>query len=88
MEFISRIQVEREGWIHSIGIPLDKEHFREPPLGTRHAVFEPSAQYGIVHYDKHNPHASLDDLVKHLLDWSPVGTLALAYIGYKLLSDM
>ncbi len=71
-----------EGWIPSIGIPFDMEHFREPPPGKRHAVFKPGAEYGIVHYDKYNPYASLGDLVNHLIDWSPLGTFVLAYLGY------
>lgn len=83
--YISKWQIERECWIKSIGIPLNKEHFREPPPGTGHAVFDIGSQYGEVHYDKNNPLAGLQDLVKHLWDWSPIGTLALGYVVYKLL---
>ena len=83
--YISRWQIEREGWIPSIGIPLDKEHFREPPPGTGHAVFDFGSLNGEVHYDKNNPLAGPSDLAKHLWDWSPIGTLALGYIAYKLL---
>ena len=85
---ISRFQVEKEGWIKSIGMPVNKEHFREPPPGTRHAVFEIGATYGVVHSDKHNPHASIGDLVEHLWDWSPIATLALGYLGYKIIRDL
>ena len=88
MSYISRRQVEREGWTHSIGLPLDMEHFREPPPDKRHAVFEPDMQYGTVHYDRYNPHAGLGDLLNHLLDWSPLGTLALAYVGYRILKAL
>lgn len=72
----------------SLGLPLDKEHFRERPPGKGHAVFEIGAAYGSVHYDRHNPHAGLADLVNHLLDWSPLGTLVLAYLGYKVLKEL
>ena len=83
--FISRWQIEREGWIPSVGIPVNKEHFREPPPGTGHAVFDYGFQDGELHYDENNPLAGPVDLVKHLWNWSPVGTLALGYIVFKLL---
>ena len=85
---LSRRQIENEGWFRSVGTPIDKEHFREPPPGTGHAVFDYEAEYGTVHYDKHNPHASPEDLVQHLWDWSPIGTLALGYLGYRILKDL
>jgi len=84
MEHISRIQVEEEKWIRSIGVPLKKEHFRELPPGKRHAVFDLGAPYATMHYDRFNPYASLGDLLNHLWDWSPVGTLALGYAAYRL----
>jgi hypothetical protein len=88
MERISRVQIERENWIPSIGVPFDKEHFREPPPGRRHAVFELGTAYGVVHQDQHNPYASPGDLVNHLWDWSPIGTIVLGYIGYKFLRNL
>jgi len=88
MNFISRRQVELERWVPSIGIPLNREHFRERPPGTHHAVFEPGKEYGVVHYDRHNPHASLGDFVNHLWDWSPIGTLAVGFLGYQILKSI
>jgi hypothetical protein len=88
MTKISRWQVEQEGWIKSIGVPFDKEHFRESPPGKRHAAFDYGAEIGEVHYDQHNPHSSAPDLVSHLWDWSPIGTLALGYLTYKILKDL
>lgn len=85
---ISRRQVENEGWLKSIGIPFDKEHFREPPPGTGHAVFDYGAESGTIHYDKHNPHTSFSDLAEHLWDWSPLGTLIIGYLAYKSLKDL
>lgn len=82
---ISRWQIEREGWIQSIGAQINKEHFREPPPGTGHAVFDLGSPEGDLHYDANNPLAGPVDLVKHLWDWSPIGTLALGYGLYKLL---
>jgi len=85
MEIISRREIQSEGWIPSIGMQLDKEHFREPPPGKRHAEFDVGAEYGVVHHDPHNPLAGPVELGKHLWDWSPLGTLFLAYGAYKLL---
>ena len=47
--YISRWQIEREGWLQSVGIPVNKEHFREPPPGTGHAVFDYGFQNGKIH---------------------------------------
>ena len=85
MSYIGRRDVERRGWIRSIGIPLDKEHLRESPPGTRHAVFERGAECGVTHYDTHNPHAGLGDLVKHLWDWNPLVTSVVTMVGFDLL---
>ena len=85
MSYISRRNVERGGWISSMGTPLDKEHFRESPPGIRHAVFERGAEYGVMHHDAHNPHAGPGDLVKHLWDWNPLVTLVGAVAVLDLL---
>ena len=85
MSYIGRRDVERRGWIHSMGTPLDKEHLRESPPGTRHAVFERGAEYGVMHHDAHNPLAGLSDLVEHMRDWNPLVTSVVTMVVLDLL---
>lgn len=58
----------KENWESSFGLDLSKDHFRESPPGTAHAVCEPGDEVCRVHYDEYNPH---ENLLEHLVEDEP-----------------
>lgn len=68
---IHRREVMTERWTGTSIIRSDDlEEFREKPeYGNRHAIFEPGADWGEIHYDEYNaldfPNGTLDHLAKY-----------------------
>lgn len=68
-------------WKRSLGEALDKIHFRN---GHYHAVCDPVTGLCNVHQDRHDPHESLESLLRHMWD-SDVGKGTLVGGGLLLL---
>ncbi|MGI0016260.1 MAG: hypothetical protein ACREBU_22800 [Nitrososphaera sp.] len=70
MALIHRAEVLTNRWINTSGLPPDgKEHYRElRQYGNRHAILEPGAECGTVHFDQYNatdfPSGTLNHLAK------------------------
>jgi len=68
---IHRSEVMTERWTETSIIRSDGlEEFREKPeYGNRHAIFEPGADWGEIHFDEHNaldfPNGTIDHLAKY-----------------------
>jgi hypothetical protein len=89
-------------WINSTGLPPDgRQHFRErAQYGNRHAVFEPGADWGIVHLDEHNatdfPVGTLNHAAKYANEKTgvsePLAKVLIAgaalYLGYRGLKSL
>jgi hypothetical protein len=76
--------------MNTSGLPQDgKQHYRElKQYGNRHAIFEPGAEWGIVHIDQHNatdfPTGTLNHLAKFANEKTGIPESA-AKIGIVLL---
>ena len=86
---ISKQDVIRELWTRWISdIRLDgKEAYRElKKYGNGHVVFEKGAEYGEIHYDKHNatniPVGTINHLAYHVHKKTGVSEGALRLLGW------
>lgn len=69
----------KNNWLTSIGSDLTKEHFREKPPGTGHAVCDRENNICEVHEDRVNPHT---DPIGHLVKDSPETLLELGVAAF------
>lgn len=79
---MDRIEEFRESseWVHSVGLPFTKIHFREEH-GTGHAVCDFDTGGCRVHRDSANPHR---ELVKHVVHDAPELVAGLAVTAASL----
>ena len=52
-------------WFPSLGEKTDKTHFRN---GHYHAECDPNTRFCEIHYDKDDPHESIESFFKHMWD--------------------
>ena len=71
-------------WKRSIGEKLDKIHFRK---GHYHAECDPKTGFCSTHFDKDDPHESIESLFKHLVD-SNGGKVLLGTLGIAVLDQI
>ena len=71
-------------WSQSLGEKLSMTHFRN---GNWHAECNSVTGACKIHYDKDDPHKSVESLVKHMAG-SPIGATVLAIAGIGILDQL
>ena len=71
-------------WISSVGEKLGKIHFRK---GRFHAECDPKTGFCSIHEDNHDPHESVDSLLKHLSE-SKSGKVILGVVVVGILDQI